>query len=537
MKKDCFSVLWEDAHAKTKARKWMNSCEVALFENKFSMSLDELENISKEIGPEFASIWTIFYLNALSKTAEITLNIITKFLRSFKSLIAKFPDLKSSIFEMYFSTFLHWVCLGKTCKEIVKALSRFQTEIGEEEEYLFIVRHAQGKFYEFIWEIVAKVYANEEVTLMNLGKILKMLKKADRVGLDVALVSEIICSQALEYLEDIIDLHGIKNPTKVLRNVNIDSGKVLVSYLKGFYQFPEICKRTKIVIEKIGEPSDKEMVNKTLLCLDFGQLTFDQLIFQEENEEILLKVYKTKSADGDNIIIKQYYAKNDSNDLDFISKEIKNLKILSDRASQNNCFLNFFGSTQEPNQLSLYLEYAEFNLTQVLLNNSLPSQKIIIDQIHRLIFSFSELESLQLSHYVISAENILFTEDFEIKLINVGISEDYYREKSEKLWINKINLKNSCYSAPELVGIGEKVNYWRATIFSVGLVILQIVQKINLAGLNLEENYEDLRTEIAVIEINWVRDLLSKMLKIEKEGRLTFLLLLKFIPLNKTLFN
>ncbi|OMJ87403.1 hypothetical protein SteCoe_10911 [Stentor coeruleus] len=70
----------------------------------------------------------------------------------------------------------------------------------------------------------------------------------------------------------------------------------------------------------------------------------------------------------------------------------------------------------------------------------------------------------------------------------------------------------------------------KSDVFSLGLLILQILKKINAEGCNRYERKAELDSIINTINFEWARNLLKQMLNLNPSLRLDFSSLLNLIP-------
>ena len=70
--------------------------------------------------------------------------------------------------------------------------------------------------------------------------------------------------------------------------------------------------------------------------------------------------------DGKLVICKTYTALINIQDLDPIKKEIEILTIISNRSSDDNCFIKFYGEARQGNSVSLLMEGFPYNLMDLI---------------------------------------------------------------------------------------------------------------------------------------------------------------------------
>ena len=258
-----------------------------------------------------------------------------------------------------------------------------------------------------------------------------------------------------------------------------------------------------------------------------------------------IKIFKGRLANDMPIICKTYTALINIQDLYPIKKEIEILTLLSNQAENDNCFIKFYGYSEDKNSISLFMEGFSYNLRDFIIwryitfkTGTVFFEKWII----LLIQSFAELTTLGIYHRDIKPHNIVVNvddlEDAKIKIIDFSISQlsDHLEITSSPTGSFPIQGTKG-YMAPELEAmlaqglIRGNFNIEKADVFSLGLTILQMITCRDLTALNIESNNPTLIKIVEEADANdWVKMLIKGMLKPKSEDRLSFNECLAFLP-------
>ena len=532
MHNDSLTHIWNKALVRISMKDY-NQYELKLLQCNFQLSILELEEIRLNIDTDYKDIWNLIYLSILNQNPSIKPKSISDFTKHFSMLRLSYPECSLSLLQTYHSTFLDWINLCKSCKQILICLTALEGLIKNEQVYVDILSLAETKFSAFTWEKIYKILSGEGLDNAVVTKTLKTLKKAEKLGMNIKCLAEILCLHSISYIESFADCNNVEVQS-MNNSAKIDACRGLLAEIIRFIDLSsEINNRVRRIIEKLNI-TPKELPNINI------KEESKMLILQEETSKLRLTVYKAENKVGNPMLIKHYISKSDINVLNFVHDEILELKKLSDCMNENNCFPMFYGHTLTKDSISLYIEYGEYNLierlTKLKAERSAPDKKLEA-KIYKLLFSFSQMEELSIYYRDISAQSIIIASDGDLKIINIGIYHQYYQQLPEDIWKIEISLILSIYSAPEAIELSRENNISKCNIFSLGLIILEIVSLVDLTGLNMKQNHESLLMEIAIIETNFIRDLLMKMLVFNPEERPCFKELLRFVPVANTLFT
>ena len=111
-----------------------------------------------------------------------------------------------------------------------------------------------------------------------------------------------------------------------------------------------------------------------------------------------------------------------------IDNEIQIMTLLSNRSSPDNCFLELYDCKIEGNnRIILYMEAHDCTLMDILCEKKARNNKFDEDLLHiliiKLIQAYAEMAALNIYHRDINPNNILYTSEDNLKIIDFGISE------------------------------------------------------------------------------------------------------------------
>ena len=84
------------------------------------------------------------------------------------------------------------------------------------------------------------------------------------------------------------------------------------------------------------------------------------------SQNFSVTILKGRLANDMPIICKTYTALRNSNDLNLIYKEIEILTLVSNQAGNDNCFIKFYGYSEDKNSISLFMEGFPYNLMDLI---------------------------------------------------------------------------------------------------------------------------------------------------------------------------
>ena len=182
------------------------------------------------------------------------------------------------------------------------------------------------------------------------------------------------------------------------------------------------------------------------------------------------------------------------------------------------------------------MEYCEETLANRITETKQKNQKFpsafLIEKIFTLISSYAAMESIGICHKDIKPQNILINSKNQLKIVDFNVSEIVKKGFSDSQnWTG-----TEGFMAPELKENKRIENFdfcpFKADVFSLGIIILQMVSLEDLFTLNLKENHLRLLGKVENVEFEWVKSLLFKMLDLNPNNRPPFAELLKYVPYN-----
>lgn len=263
---------------------------------------------------------------------------------------------------------------------------------------------------------------------------------------------------------------------------------------------------------------------------------------QTNTTETEVKIYKTIFELNNFLaikVIKGYENRNSLNEL----------KILKDLSGKKQCFLQILGDYIIAKSLYIITEYVENTLENEIEKRKIHNQPFSSDEtdeiIVKLLEGFTFMQSKNIYHRDIKPQNILI-ENRNIKIIDFSVS----------ITLDPgVNTINQCtpqgspdYVAPEIKdALMERIydkdkqviieyDIEKADVFSLGLMIFQIISLQDIVGLNsygCEENLNKLVQELQ----GWKKNLLAGMLFYGSKKRFTFKNALSFIPSKSTVIS
>ena len=145
------------------------------------------------------------------------------------------------------------------------------------------------------------------------------------------------------------------------------------------------------------------------------------------------------------------------------------------------------------------------------------------------------MEEMNISHCDIKPHNILVKDDLELKIAGFSLAEIRDSDPDDRIHLVQGTIG---YMSPELQHYFDRgiqtaaFSRRKADVFSLGLVIFQMYTQDALDVLNLARNHQRLRAKLDLIQVEWLRVLLLKMLSLDPDERESFKYLLGYIPLD-----
>ena len=328
--------------------------------------------------------------------------------------------------------------------------------------------------------------------------------------------------------------------------VSIDFGKSIVSRLKTL----RLDDQNQEELKKLEEffISDIEFLGHNLpyTQLDFKGYIHKKIVYAStSNPKVHVTIDHYSVNDQYDAAVKTYTANQTIDDLVKVKLEIDILETLSNISTAQNCFLKFYGSSWSGLSVYLSMEYHPQTLMQYISelkqNNKKFTEQHLIFYTRQLCEGFLAMEQLGIFHQDIKPHNILVTEQFYLKIIDFSIS-CVRTQADATIAATGVHLiqGTSGYMAPELEdnlrnpSLTAKFRKSKADVFSLGMTLLQLCTFDELYTLNLKENNGRLMEKIRGLNVEWFKTLLSKMLCLNYNDRISFQSALSFIPGDRT---
>ena len=256
---------------------------------------------------------------------------------------------------------------------------------------------------------------------------------------------------------------------------------------------------------------------------DFRDLEFKEIIFSGSTQQFEVKVYLATHPHKGNLAVKEYKAKINLVDLSIHYQEIEVLERLSSLASSNNCFPLFFGYFSSGNSLFILTEYHPQNLMSTISeykNQGLGfSTDYLLFTTTKLLNSLAIIKTLKIFHGSLKPQIFLVTPEFDLKITD--FSAKVIKTQISTFWhTSEHNIQDtSGYEAPEL---SQHYGQYKAEVFSLGLILLQMATQQDLSYLNTPANHPQLTQKINSVSAAWLRTLLTNMLDLDPKTRQSF---------------
>ncbi|OMJ69260.1 hypothetical protein SteCoe_33061 [Stentor coeruleus] len=271
----------------------------------------------------------------------------------------------------------------------------------------------------------------------------------------------------------------------------------------------------------------------------FANIKRNKVVYTQRRAFAKITIYKEYHESIGKFAVKEYSKIQDDYE-NVILNELEIMKILSTKASKNNCFVKVFFLHRDDSKISICMEYFKYNLKQYIdywksINYSLDDKQLKV-LMTKLISCFAELENLKINHRDIKPQNIMITPKLMPKIIDFNVSLHKLTEDFQLSVTNDHLIEGTVdYMAPELIELlfkGEKVGKYRpgrADVFSLGLTLLQLIYQKPVHKLNHKENNEHLMNIVKSLKIDEnIKTCLKKMLDVDYKKREKFSKLLKY---------
>ena len=388
--------------------------------------------------------------------------------------------------------------------------------------------------------------------IKNLGNI----KKAIDYGLNLPSIVKICGSIGISFVRERNELGGtVKNFQKnlkedykileTLKSLNIDD----INLHQTIAETEETIRKNNPNVEIPDDPliiaDEPEVLEMPKGASNQINLKFlrkeEHPIYAMKTEKFQVCIYKGK-YNGEDVAIKMYKSSQLNETFEKVKNESLIYEKLGNLANYQNCFLKFFGSYKVNDEVYLVMEYVETNLmdkiTQMKNNNIFFSEQNLAIIFYKLLLSFAEMQKLKINHGDIKPQNLLIDKFFNLKIIDFSVSQLKNEEITETHTTMRPLQGTKGYMAPEIedkMRTGDKsakIKPYKADVFSLGIVFLQMILIRNLENLNTGEKNEQLLAILNDVQYPWARELLSYMLNKEPNRRKSFKDLIQYFASN-----
>ena len=545
-RKEFLVVLCDDLREKVIAKQhFLSESQKRLTEKNFDLSVSELAQIDVSTDRDLSNYWIGLFLYKVKDKDPVGLSAIP-YIQYFESHYDENPPYKDSLCSLFASFIMRELMGCNDVNEIEAWMSNIMRVKNRGIDIKDIMNAATMIYTKIMWNRLGDIMGHPDLPTMIL--YLVDLKKGQDFGIenhDLIKIGITRICKAIEYQNDIFvlsckghvvvkDYQGARQCIGHMRNISFVSEEIKTRIDK----IQEIVGEPIAPCDPVPAPSE---VEEPRYVLDSSKIVFQGPIYASQTENFGVVIYRATSPEHPLLAVKEYTANKDITDLDKFTVEIQVLQKLSDLANDTNCFLKFYGSWTVENRLYLVMEYAEQNLMSVITEYRKMNHRVEENQlkgiIHKLIYSFAEMEAMKIYHQDIKPHNLLVTQNFDLKIIDFSISE----VKNDIDMTSVITGQNPVqgtrgYMAPELQHCFDtgrtavKFKPGKADVFSLGITILQLVILEDLFSLNREENNDRLLDKVDSLSIEWLKSLLHSMLAVDYHKRKSFKHLLALVP-------
>lgn len=435
----------------------------------------------------------------------------------------------------------------KNWGEVVKELEKLGGNVDDAKCWL------QFRYNSECSSILSSI--SENACKANISWMAEFLLDSQEVGVEINTTKDMCINAICEFIIEENDLKGIRKLEGEQVNGDVDMARDVlfkVKLLNGIES--EEMEIIRFIESKIGEvqPKSRKKIIKVnpnfegfipIEGKDLSTVIYERCdLCSRQQAGFHISIRKGKFPDGSQTVVKTYSRINPNADFSSIEDEIKILTILSNRATSDNCFIKFYGSTNIDSVLSLHMEAFDFNLMDWLTNwklqNYTPNPDLIEKWIVSLVTAFSDLGNLKIYHGDIKPHNIIVTDRWKLKIIDFGVSKILKEIEATLTPTRAYPIQGTKgYMSPELEEMLEnrqllgRYKLGKSDVFSLGLTILQIITLEDLTSMNMRANNSRLLIKVEGINASmWIKNMLTGMLAIDRKYRLSFNKCMRYLP-------
>jgi serine/threonine protein kinase len=540
-----------------------NSEEFKLSNESFSIPFSFLIRLNHMGDNNYNTLLDSLTLYAASKEPKIALDNLLRLKQAYEFLINNVDKAYTEAVRQgykdsleYISTSITSIAQVLSYSQPLKELKSSQVDVQGILDYLYI------SFSSLMWTEIDRINNDLSGKANDIQNLITYLIQSQELEFEIETLKDAVVDLVIDYIEFEIDYFGMLERNEKEIRKDTSGLKNIIGYARHLHCNSELSlKRLAKYEEKIGfnqvqRPESAVVDNRASGTI--GRFTQQRTSFYSRNHgDINVSLYRGKSDEGRDIVIKTYTKLSEIADLQKFYEEIRVFQRISERATPDNAFLKFYGVEADNEKVSILLESCEKDLmakiTEIQESKN-PNQRFteeqIIDITKKLLNAFAELETMNIYHRDIKPHNILINklpnDLYSVKITDFSISEIKIDFESTTAYRPIQGTKG--YMAPELAesmrprglkGAGEMeetkygkalINPVKADVFSLGLTILQMIILEDLTTLNLKEYHNQLLAKLDGIKPDWLKNLLEKMLELDPSTRKTFKELLFYLP-------
>jgi tRNA A-37 threonylcarbamoyl transferase component Bud32 len=389
-----------------------------------------------------------------------------------------------------------------------------------------------------------------EVSEENIIEYLTYLKKAHELNLDSTGAFEAIVRNAINWVEETNDFYVINNSQGISVNTDLRGTKIVLGLL------------TKLKIDDKDTLERIEILKNTYglnpINMEGDEITsINQLIIEKDpistrensNKTVYTYIYKAKIKKSKvEVAIKKILLKN-MKDISELEKYKEEADIMRELSGKHKTFLTFYGDFRIENEYYMVMEFVERNLAEVSADTKELKEIQIINIAKNLLEGFGFMTQKNIYHRDVKPQNILIAEDLTPKIIDFGIT---FFNQDQYLQTTQITNKNFVqgtrgYMSPEQKRAYdsyrnnrpiEKYNLLKSDVYSLGITFYMMCTGDDVSRFEDPAYYSELQRKIARMKPGIMKNLISNMVNLDPNMRLTFVQLKDLISTNSiTKFN
>ncbi|OMJ77636.1 hypothetical protein SteCoe_22715 [Stentor coeruleus] len=346
---------------------------------------------------------------------------------------------------------------------------------------------------------------------------------------------DMVMDHCINFLETTNEVHQLDKAQGSTLQLDLQNITKLLGILKSFeVANKDITSRLSSLVKMFGV-NEHKVQNEEIRMNEIrkmNEFTLTEKIFYNHNDSVARTstcVIGGFASSGIPIAVKIYTVP-DRCMLTYYETEVNALKTLSNK---KKCFLQYYGVVVNENSLYIITECCERTLyddmTTRKRDNRPYSGEERLNIIKELLDGFGYMSSKKMYHQDIKPQNIMFTGQGELKIIDFNSVVIDSGDNSE------INAKmaskgNKSWMSPEylkalMINSNQKpvIKHKKSDVFCLGLVFLKLFTFEDLTGKNQENSNEELLKIVDTkIDHEPCKEVILKMLNLDPEKRPSF---------------